>query len=119
VGFLWDLSLLRQLKKAHILFVKAFQRMQMEYKFETDEPVTVALRRQSTVTGNPHPPDYLRSLELHLTAALKDLRIVMIDGSATCQDTDELRKVAQQDRLEKLGYHVKCTTMLLAVSLLS
>lgn len=34
-------------------------------------------------------------------------------------EKDELEKVAQVDRMEKLGYHIKCCTLLLDVSRLS
>ncbi|OQV25547.1 hypothetical protein BV898_00485 [Hypsibius exemplaris] len=116
VGCFADFSLTRRLGTAHTLFLEAFRRMEMEYQFETDDHLAVSssLRRQSTVTGAGwNPPDCLRSLELHLTAALKDLRIVLTERRDGDEGREELQKVLQEDRLEKLGYHVKCSTMLL------
>ena len=105
--------LLNRLRRVSSLLLDVYGRLDVEYKFEVDEPTRPnSLRRQSTLKNHFTPPDYLRSLELHLTAALKNVRSLESEQNAE----DELQKVAQQDMVEKLGYHVKCSSMLLDVS---
>ena len=111
-----DVTHYRRLRKTLALLRDAFDRMEMEFKLEVEEVSATAeealLRRRSALIGSWNPPDSLRSLELHLTAALKDLRIILDEG---VNPVDELGKVAEQDRLEKLGYHVRCCILLLDV----
>lgn len=110
-SFPQHLNLLRQLRKVHKLLLEAHNRLESEYRFETQQPAEPKERRRHSKPGFA-PPDYLRSLELHLTAALKDVR----DISGHDLEEGELERVVQQDKMEKLGYHVKCSSMLMDVS---
>ncbi|XP_055339913.1 vezatin-like [Paramacrobiotus metropolitanus] len=106
--YLGEIDFLRRLREVHRLLLDAFNRMELEYKFETDEPLDPKARR-SSAKNSFAPPDYWKSLELHLMAGLKSVRTL---ESENCTE-NELQKVMQQDMLEKLGYHVKCCSMLL------
>ncbi|GAV02902.1 hypothetical protein RvY_13407-2 [Ramazzottius varieornatus] len=107
-----DWLLRKRLKAAHKLLVECYRRLEAEYQFETEGAKERDNRRRQSVKGGP--PNYLRSLELHLTAALKDVRLIGTgEEGGGDGEKDELEKVAQVDRMEKLGYHIKCCTLLL------
>ena len=103
----------KRLKTANNLLAECHRRLQAEYAFETENGSDVAKKRSQSSRAAVGPPDNIRSLELHLTAALKDVRIVGMGDEAG----DELERVARDDRMDKLGYHVKCATLLLDVSI--